>query len=224
VLAELSPDLVDFIVRCSVLPEDSVALVERWITQLPQDWMSPPEVAGIQAMCGWARWNFVQSLHHLESACAGFRETGNQAQFLRYFAMLPRAYNAVGRLQDAEQILWMARDLALLEGDLATAEIALLEAETLQQSWPMLLFIGDVRITLAWLRIQQGRPEQAWQIFEPLLQRSLSEDGLGLLLTSPAFAVDPLLALIPATLRNDVQPLLDTAACARSAGAVGTRA
>lgn len=425
--------------RClePLLAEGGVALVERWITQLPQDWMSRPEVAGLQAMCGWARWNFVQALQHLESACAGFRESGNQAQLLRYFAMLPRAYNAVGRLQDAERVLeqsdtlplplrarvgclttrawqalalgpsaqvagflseiaseaerdpsllspavddifnsfmfglpnvhrpmqrlralcqsqqgragiswqivafahvtwldfwhgdrasvrsavqaqtlmqvrlsvvhplllntrqseaweaaaagepgvaaeklsqsltsmdtflpglvaswrratchnqahflWMARDLealralwpylsppnstgewpflntarahlrgqiALLEGDLATAENALLEAEVLQQSWPMPTFIGDVRVTLAWLRTQQGRPDQAWQVFEPVLQRCLDEDSLGLLLTAPTFAVDPLLALIPASMRSNAQPLLDRLSGWRSA-------
>jgi len=411
-----------------LLAEGGAALVERWIAQLPQDRMSHPEVAGLQAMCGWACWNFERALQHLETACAGFRELGNQAQLLRYFAMLPRAYNAVGRLQDAEQVLdqsdalplshrsrvgclttrawqalalgpsalvagflseiasaaekdpsllspavddifnsfmfglpdvrqpmqrlrllcqsqlgrpgiswqvvafahvtwldfwhgdrasvraavqaqtlmqtrlsvvhplllntrqseawelaaagdtaaaaeklrqsltamdtflpglvaswrratchnlthflWMARDLnalrewwpylsppnsamewpflntarahlrgqiALLEGDLPAAESALLEAETLQQSWPMPTFIGDVRITLAWLRIQQGKPQLAWQVFDPLLARCLSEDSLGLLLTSPAFAVDPLLALIPDSMRADVRPLL----------------
>jgi LuxR family maltose regulon positive regulatory protein len=99
--------------------------------------------------------------------------------------------------------------IALLEGDLAAAETALLEAETLQQSWPMPTFFGDARITLAWLHLQQRKPDQAWQVFVPVLERCLHEDSLGLLLTSPAFAVDPLLALIPQDLRADVQPLLE---------------
>jgi len=411
-----------------LLAEGGVALVERWVAQLPQAWMSRPEVAGLRALCGWARWNFEAAVYHLEAACAGFREQDNQAQLLHYFAMLPRAYNAVGRLQDAEQILdqadalplthrsrvgclttrawqalaqgrltqiaallseiacaaeqdpsllspaiddifnsfmfglpdvqqplqrlrvlcqsqlgragvswqvvafahttwldfwhgdrtrvrasvqaqtqmqirlsvvhalqlntrqaeaweaaaagdsataveklrqslsvmdtllpglvpswrratshnlaqflWMARDLnalrglwsylsppnsavewpfvntaraqlrgqiALLEGDLVAAESALVEAEFLQRSWPMPTFIGDVRITLAWLRLQQRRPEQAWQVLEPVLADCLRENSLGPLLTSPAFAVDPLLALIPDRLRADLRPLL----------------
>jgi LuxR family maltose regulon positive regulatory protein len=99
--------------------------------------------------------------------------------------------------------------IALLEGDLVAADNALQEAATLQQSWPMPTFIGDVRVTLSWLHLQQRNRDQAWQVLEPVIQRCLHEDSLGLLLTSPWFVVDPLLALLPAGLRTGFQPLLD---------------
>lgn len=412
-----------------LLAEGSVALVARWIAQLPAAVSARPEVARLQALCAWAGWDFQLAAEHLEAACAGFQAKGNESEFVRHFALLPRAYNAVGRLLDAERALnriedmslelasrvsclgarawqelamgrparvascladiaiaaeqepallspalddafnsfmfglpgvqrpmqrlralcqaqldkpgtswqiaafahatwldfwhgdrarlqaavqaqtrlqqrlsvvpalrlnarqaeaweaaaagdleravaferralqaldelgvpgltatwrratthnlvhffWMARDLeamrelwpylspqpsavewpflntaraqlrgqiALLEGDLAAAEAALLEAETLQQAWPMPTFIGDVRVTLAWLRLMQRNPDEAWKVFQPVLERCRQEDSLGLLLTSPAFVVDPLLALVPADQRAALQPLL----------------
>jgi LuxR family maltose regulon positive regulatory protein len=411
-----------------LLAEGSAALVARWIAQLPAGWMERPEVASLQAICAWSSWDFGQSYHYLQKACAGFRAQGNEAQYLRHLALLPRSCNGIGRLAEADRLLaqidtltleprwrvnclgaqvwqavamgrpgqvagflsqiataaeqdpsvlspaiddefnsftfgmpdvqgpmqrlrtlciaqqrlpgtswqivafahtpwlefwrgdraamhtavqaqtrmqthlavqalqlntrqseaweaaatgdpalaaekmllgriameehvpalmatwhratthaiahfhWMARDLdslqelwpylstpttsvewpfldtarahlrgqiALLEGDLVAADNALQEAATLQQSWPMPTFIGDVRVTLSWLHLQQRNRDQAWQVLEPVIQRCLHEDSLGLLLTSPWFAVDPLLALLPAGLRTGFQPLLD---------------
>ena len=83
-------------------------------------------------------------------------------------------------------------------------------------------FIGDVRVTLAYLRLQQQQPEQAWNSFLPVLQRCRSEDSIGLLLTAPAFAVDALLALMPDDLQADCRPLLERLQTWRVAPAVET--
>ena len=431
--------------RCvePLLAEGGLTLVERWIGQLPEAWNRRPEVARLQALCASAGWDFERAFGLLEQACAGFRAQGNETEYRRHFALLPRAYNAVGRLLEAERALnqaddlplelpsrlicdssrawqevamgrpngvaraltaiadaverdpdwlvpaindlfnsfmfgmpgvlvpiqrlrqlcrtrldsagtswqiealaytswpdfwhgdrvavreaverqsamrtrlsilpalqlnacqaeaweaaaggdyaraatlqqelldtmdqlgvqgliatwrrcaahnlayyhWMARDLkamqalwpylaptsssvewpfintahaqlrgqlALLENRLDDAEAALLEAETLQQAWPMPTFIGDVRVTLAYLRLQQQQPEQAWNSFLPVLQRCRSEDSIGLLLTAPAFAVDALLALMPDDLRAECRPLLERLHTWRVAPAVET--
>ncbi len=412
-----------------LLAEGSLAMVERWIAQLPAPWMTRPEVIRLQAMCAWAGWDFERVFQLLELACAGFREQGNDAQWLLHAALLPRAYNASGRLLEADRTLneletlplslrsrvnclgarawqelamgrpakiagclsaiadeaaqdlsllspaiddmfnsflfglpavhlpirrlqalcrarlerndnawqitafahttwlefwhgdraatraavqaqsqlqarlsivpalrlnarqaeaweaaaagdasravalgsqtlaaldelaipglmatwrrattfnlaaynWIAQDLdalralwpylgkqpsavewpfintaraqlrgqiALLEGDLVAAETALLEAEKLQQAWPMPTFIGDVRVSLAWLYLQQHKPEQAWQAFAPVVAICQQEDSLGLLLTAPGFVVDALMALMPSPTPIAWQPLL----------------
>lgn len=112
--------------------------------------------------------------------------------------------------------------IALLEGRLAEAERALLEAERLQQRWCMPTFFGDVRLSLALLRLAQSRPEAAWQSFAPVLQQALTTDCLGPLLMESAAQLERLLALIPSSWQANpaLQALLARLASWRDAAPV----
>ncbi|HET8707571.1 MAG TPA: LuxR C-terminal-related transcriptional regulator [Pseudomonadales bacterium] len=102
----------------------------------------------------------------------------------------------------------LAGQLALLDQRYDDAEHELLLAATLQTRWPMPTFIGDVRITLAWLRYLQKQPQAAWAVLSQVLNSAYQEDCIGPLLIAPVSIMDQLLSLIPASERLRYQPLL----------------
>ena len=100
----------------ALLDEGSQALVQRWLAQLPADYAQDrPDVLRLQALCAWSGWDFHTATGLLERACAGFQAEGREREYLRHFAQLPRAYNAVGMLPEAERALAKAAALPLDE-------------------------------------------------------------------------------------------------------------
>ncbi|HSD37055.1 MAG TPA: LuxR C-terminal-related transcriptional regulator [Rhodocyclaceae bacterium] len=102
--------------RCvePLLAQGGQATVARWIAQLPEAIVrDDPDVAWLQALCNWARWDFVQVIETLERAARGFRAQGREERYMECLVRMPRAYNAVGRIERATQLLAEADSLSL---------------------------------------------------------------------------------------------------------------
>lgn len=91
---------------------------------------------------------------------------------------------------------------ALVEGRLDVAERELLEACRLFEHWKHLTYMADPRIALAFLRIAQARPRDAWMTFAPVWELALQDDAVGHLLLEPPARLSALLATMPESLRQ----------------------
>lgn len=106
----------------------------------------------------------------------------------------------------------MARgQLALLEGRLDVAERWLQEACALYQQWPHLMMLQNPRVALAFLRLAQGRPREAWDVFAPVWEQALQNDAVGFFLLEPSGRLGQLLGTMPSSVREQTatQVLLD---------------
>jgi len=90
---------------------------------------------------------------------------------------------------------------ALLEGRLDDADRELQEAERLHVKWPYLMLSRSPRTSLAFVRLAQGKPGEAWEVFAPVWQLAQQDDTVGLLLLEPAARLQSLLDAIPLAVR-----------------------
>ncbi len=114
--------------------------------------------------------------------------------------------------------------LALLRGELAAAERALLEAVALNERWRLPGFMGDPRPALAMLRLRQDDTPGALRIFMSVVDEALADDAIGLLLLEPPALLAPLLKLAGETQRPGWPRLLERLADWRTADGDGAAA
>ncbi len=113
--------------------------------------------------------------------------------------LAPRVSNEWPFVQAAMDLV--RGQLALLREDWHTAENALLASIEAHARYRMPMIYGDPRVTLAYLRLEQGQRALAWDSFAPVLDEVLEQQALGLLLLEPSHIVDSLMDIVP----NDVR-------------------
>lgn len=112
------------------------------------------------------------------------------------------------------QLARFAGHMAWMDGDLERADNLFCQAVALQQQGSMPTLCGDVRPSLAALRLARGDTAGAWAAFAPLLDEMRAGDCVGALLMEPLALRSALLGLVPEALRahRDVATLIERVA------------
>ncbi|MDD2760283.1 MAG: LuxR C-terminal-related transcriptional regulator [Methylomonas sp.] len=97
-----------------LLAEGGFTIIERWLAQLPEEMRGrQAEVAHLQALCYWARYDFQGMREPLERACAGYRQRGDSVSLARALIGLARCYQGSGDLAASARLLQEADGLDL---------------------------------------------------------------------------------------------------------------
>lgn len=92
----------------ALLAEGAHQTLQRWIAQLPADQAAQhPELAELQALGAWARYDYPAAESHFLLAEAGYRRRGRNEDLLRLHGVLvmrARAHNSMGALHTAQQL------------------------------------------------------------------------------------------------------------------------
>lgn len=144
--------------RCAepLLAEGGYALIERWIAQFPEEIRRRrPEVANLQGLCRWARYDFLGMREPLERACAGYRQRGDSASL-------------------ADVLFTLARSL-YSTGDLTACARLLEEADGLELDAGLRAAFHSVR---AWLALADGRPREVAPALRAMAEAAERDPGL----------------------------------------------
>lgn len=137
--------------RCAepLLAEGGYALIERWIQQLPGEIRRQhPEVANLQGLCRWARYDFPGMREPLARACDGYRRRGDTRRLAPALFTLTRSHFSG-------------------TGDLEACTRLLDEADGLELDAGLRAAFHSVR---AWLALADGRPDDIAPALRAMLE------------------------------------------------------